>query len=72
MPIFAHHLTDKFGLSTEQASLFFIINTVSYLLTIYYLNEITNLFGIKLTMTIGLLINGIAVLLIHPIGFFPQ
>ncbi len=72
LPILSHHLIEMFGLSLEQASIFFIINMISYFIVLQYLNEINNLFGLKLTMTIGLMINSIAVLFIHPVSFLPQ
>lgn len=72
LPIFSHHLIENFGLSVEQASVFFIINMIAYFLCLSYLNEINNIFGIKLTMTMGLLISSLGVLLIHPVSFLPQ
>jgi fucose permease len=72
LPVFSHHLIQTFGLSIEQASFFFIINILSYFTVLHYLNEVNNILGVKFTMTVGLLINSIGVLLIHPVGFFPQ
>lgn len=72
LPIFAHHLIEKFGLTVEQSSIFFIINMISYFIVLQFLNEVNNVFGLKLTMTVGLFINSLGVLLIHPIDFLPQ
>jgi len=72
LPVLSYHLIEKFGLSVEQASIFFIINMISYFIVLQYLNEINNVFGLKLMMTLGLFVNIIGVLLIHPVSFFPQ
>jgi fucose permease len=72
LPVFSHHLIEKFGLSVEQASIFFIINMISYFIVLQYLNEVNNVFGLKLMMALGLFINSIGVLFIHPVSLFPQ
>jgi len=72
LPVFSLHLTKTIGLSVEQASFFFSINMLSYFAILHYLNEVNNFLGVKFTMTVGLVINSIGVLLIHPVGFLPQ
>lgn len=45
---------------------------LSYFTLLHYLNKVNHILGVKFTMTVGLFINSIAVLLIHPVGFLPQ
>jgi len=72
LPVFSHYLIQKYGFTEEQTSIFFIINMISYFLVVNYLREARNIFGVKLTITIGLLINSIAVLMMFPISILPQ
>ncbi len=71
-PVFAIHLNKTFGLSVEKSSIFFVILMMTYFITLQYLNKISDKIGIKLTMTLGLFINSIAVLLLAPSSFLPQ
>jgi fucose permease len=71
-PIFTLHLLGKFGLSIETSSVFFVISMVSYFIILQFLNEITNKFGSRNTIIIGLLLNAFAVLLLGPVKPFFQ
>jgi hypothetical protein len=69
---FTTHLMGQYGLSVEMSSVFFVINMVSYVIVLQFLNKITLKFGLKLTLAIGLLVSFTSVLLLPPIGIFPQ
>ena len=71
-PVFTEHLRNKFGLSIEQASFFFIITISSYFLTIQYLNKLSSKIGLKLTIAAGLFLNFIAIPFLSPLFFLPQ
>jgi len=62
----------NFGFSVIEASFFFIINMFVYFAVIQYIEQITYTLGIKFTIVIGLIGNGIGSLLIHPVSFLPQ
>ena len=71
-PVFTHHLFNKFGLSTEASSIFFVISMFSYFITLQFLNRISNKIGVKLTICVGLIFNFITVPLLAPVSFLPQ
>ena len=71
-PIFTIHLLNKFNLSIETSSIFFVISMISYFIMLQFLNEITEKFGSKNTIIIGLILNAIAVLLLGPVKPFFQ
>lgn len=71
-PVFATHLNKKFLLSPEIISLFFIIETITYFISLQVLNKINKMFGNKLTITIGTLMNGAFILFLSPNRFLPQ
>jgi MFS family permease len=71
-PTFTNHLTEKFGMSIEGSSIFFVINIASYFLVLNYINYITMKLGLKLTIVIGLFCLVLGVLFIGPISLLPQ
>jgi MFS family permease len=71
-PVFSEHLLNKFGLSTETSSIFFVISMFSYFLTLQFLNKISGKIGVKLTICIGLVLNFLIVPLLSPVSFLPQ
>jgi hypothetical protein len=71
-PTFTTYLMAKFGLSMEATSIFFVLNMVSYIIVLQFLNKITLKFGLKLSIAIGLFVGCIAVLFLPPIGLLPQ
>ena len=72
LPTLLNHLKNKFGLSVEIASLFFMVDMFMYLVTIYVLNSIIKRIGIKCTMLIGILLNTVTVLFLPPVDFLIQ
>ena len=71
-PVFSTHLVDKFGLSVEKTSFFFIVEMITYFFTIQYLGRLSEILGSKLTMAVGMVINWVCVLMLSPVGLFPQ
>jgi fucose permease len=71
-PVFANHLSTKYGLSIEITSIFFVITMFTYFIVVQFLNKISNTLGNKLTISLGLLINVIGTLLLAPVSFLPQ
>lgn len=71
-PVFANHLTQKFNLSLEISSVFFVIQILSYFFMISFIGVFTSLFGVKLTMSFGLFFNFLFVFFLIPAPFLPQ
>lgn len=71
-PTFTNHLVEKFGLSIEGSSMFFVINISSYFVVLQYINVITNKFGLKMTLVTGLFLLFIGSLFLAPISILPQ
>jgi MFS family permease len=63
---------EKFEMSIEQSSIFFIIHVFSYFIVLTYINKITSRYGLKLTISFGLICNVIGSILLPPIHFLPQ
>lgn len=62
----------KFGMSIEGSSIFFIIHISSYFAVLNFIHLITSRIGIKLTITLGLLLNFLGSLFLPPITILPQ
>ncbi len=71
-PVFTKHLSTKFGISVEVASIFFIITMVSYFIALQFLNDFSNKVGVKLTISIGLLLNVVFTPFLAPVRILPQ
>lgn len=71
-PILTLHLLNKFNLSIETSSIFFVISMISYFIMLQFLNELSNRFGSKNIIIAGLILNAFAVLLIGPVKMFYQ
>lgn len=71
-PVFATHLNSIFGLSPEIISLFFIIETITYFISIQCLNHVNRFFGNKFTMVLGTITNATFILFLSPVRFLPQ
>jgi MFS family permease len=63
---------ETYKLSLETSSLFFMINGVTYLLLIKFIPRITDIFGTKLTILMGIISNSLCVLFLPPIAFLPH
>ena len=68
-PVFATHLNSIFGLSPEIISLFFIIETITYFISIQCLNHVNRFFGNKFTMVLGTITNATFILFLSPVRF---
>jgi len=71
-PTFTNHLVEKFGLSIEGSSIFFVINIISYFVVLNFLNWITSKYGLKLTLVSGLFLLFVGILFLPPIPLLPQ
>jgi fucose permease len=71
-PTFTPYLVNTYGLSIEISSIFFVINMISYLIMLQFLESITHRLGIKLTILSGLMLDCIGILFLPPISILPQ
>ena len=71
-PCLTNHLTNNYSLSVSQASLFFIIPRIPYIIILLFLDKISSIFGIYLTFTSGLILSGISSLFIYPVSPLPH
>lgn len=71
-PLLSDHLTKHYKFTSEQGSIFLTINWISYFIVIQFINPISNFFGLKLTILIGLIFGFIGASFIFPVGFLPQ
>lgn len=71
-PTFTNHLIEKFGLSIEISSIFFVLNITSYFVALHYINRITDKIGLKMTLVIGLFLLFLGALFLAPISILPQ
>ena len=70
-PTLSNYLNEKFGLSVEMASLFFITPVFAYFIGIQFINRVTDRFGLKLTIIIGLIFSCLGTIFIAPAPFLP-
>jgi MFS family permease len=70
-PTLTEYLKNSYGLTVTMSSLFFLGNSVSYLISLQFINQISNYFGNIPIMAISLIFNGFGCLLIPPIGILP-
>lgn len=71
-PTLTNHLTQKFNMSVEMTSMFFVVSLFSYGITLKYINLVTNKLGLKMTIATGILLLFISPLLIWPVSILPQ
>ena len=71
-PSLTNHLNRKYGLSISISSLFFVINMVSYFISLQFLDYMTVKLGMNATVSLGLIFIIIGALLVFPISIFPQ
>ena len=71
-PSLTYHLTNKWSLTIESSSLFFMIPMLSYFIGLQILNKIISNFGFKLTILLGQIVIIIGAPFVYPIKFLPQ
>ena len=71
-PTFTTYLIEKYNMSIEGSSIFFVLNMFSYLIMLQFLTLITQKLGLKLTIVVGLFFNFIGILFMPPISILPQ
>lgn len=71
-PSLTNHLTQKWGLSVEVSSIFFVINMIVYFIALQFLDKMTVRFGLSLTIWLGLIMIVIGPLFVYPVSFLPQ
>ena len=71
-PCLTNHLTKNYNLSISISSLFFVIGMVFYMIFLFFLNNITNKFGMEMTPVLGLLMITIGCLFVYPVPPIPQ
>ena len=71
-PCLTNHLTKNYNLSISVSSLFFVIGMVFYMIFLFFLNNITNKFGMEMTPVLGLLMITIGSLFVYPVPPIPQ
>ena len=71
-PSLTNHLTHTWGLSVEVSSIFFIINMLTYFITLQFLDAVTNRLGFILTIWVGIILIMVGALFVYPIDFLPQ
>ena len=72
IPCLTYHLINKYSISVSVASLFFMAPMISYVLILQFLDNISGKLGIYLTITLGLIISGIAALFPYPVPPLPR
>ena len=71
-PSLTYHLTDKWNLSIEASSLFFMIGMAAYLVILQILNKILGNFGLILTIFLGQIVIILGAPFVYPLEFLPQ
>ena len=71
-PSLTYHLTDKFNLSIEASSLFFMIGMAAYLIILQILKKILSNFGLILTIFLGQVVIIFGAPFVYPLKFLPQ
>ncbi len=71
-PVFAKHLSKNYNLKPEQTSLFFMIVTIAYFISLQFLGYINKLLGNRVTILLGTSFNGFFILFLGPSKFLPS
>ena len=71
-PSLTYHLTDKWNLSIEASSLFFMIGMAAYLIILQILKKILGNFGLILTIFLGQIVIIFGAPFVYPLEFLPQ
>ena len=71
-PSLTYHLTDKWNLSIEASSLFFMIGMAAYLIILQILKKILGNFGLILTIFLGQVVIIFGAPFVYPLEFLPQ
>lgn len=71
-PSLTYHLTDKWNLSVESSSLFFMIGMAAYLIVLQILKKILGNFGLIVTIFLGQIVIIIGAPFVYPLEFLPQ
>ena len=71
-PSLTYHLTDKWNLSIEYSSLFFMIGMAAYLIILQILQKILGNFGLILTIFLGQVVIIFGAPFVYPLEFLPQ
>ena len=71
-PSLTYHLTNKWHLSIECSSLFFMIGMAAYFIGLQILNKILNNFGLTLTILLGQIVIIFGAPFVYPLKFLPQ
>ena len=71
-PSLTYHLMNKWNLSIESSSLFFMIGMTAYFIGLQVLNKILENFGLILTILLGQILIIIGSPLVYPLNFLPQ
>lgn len=71
-PSLTYHLTDKWNLSIETSSLFFMIGMAAYLVILQILKKILGNFGLLLTIFLGQIVIIFGAPFVYPLNFLPQ
>ena len=71
-PSLTYHLTEKYNLSIETSSLFFMIGMASYLVLLQILKKILGNLGLILTIFLGQVVIIFGAPFVYPLGFLPQ
>ena len=71
-PSLTYHLTNKWHLSIESSSLFFMIGMAAYFIGLQILNKILNNFGLILTILLGQIVIILGAPFVYPLKFLPQ
>ena len=71
-PSLTYHLTGKWNLSVETASLFFMVGMAAYLLVLQTLKKILGNLGLIFTIFLGQIVIIIGAPFVYPLNFLPQ
>lgn len=71
-PTLTNYLIDRFNVSIELSSIFFMLPMGSYFLSLQFINQITDKFGLRLTIVIGFIFSFIGCFFIAPLPILPQ
>jgi MFS family permease len=71
-PTLTNHLMNKYGMSIETTSIFFLIPMFSYFIFLQGIGSTCNILGYKLTLIFGMISISIGVLCLPPISLLPQ
>ena len=70
-PTLSIYLKQKFNISIEIASIFFILPVIAYFVTLQFINKIIDILGLKFTVAVGLTISFFCSFFIAPAPFLP-